>query len=1154
MRLARLAAPAFGPFTDFALELSDAGTDLHLIFGPNEAGKSSLLRAIGDLLYGIPARTADGFLHEYPDLRIAATLIGRNGNALSIQRRKGNKNTLLDAAGASLPDDALDGLLGVVDRDFFTTVFALDSDALRGGAEALLQGKGDIGEALFSASLAGTPVHQVRAALEADAAALFDGRKTKGVSIRPLLGDHEQGLKASREATVRPEEWTRALDAVAEAGAERDRLDETIRQRDTRRDWVQRCLDALPVIGALDEQEQQRAELPPLPDLSADFVDATEQALGARERARNRVADLEQATSRLQGRVENNTPDLGILDRAGEIESLHATLAVQREWRNERAALKTEQARLAEELAAGVRDLGIDGPPEAAESLRAEAEAVLSLQASAKTLEDRMTEADAQREHLEERRQELRRVDDDLAALTISDPTALRGALTRTEAAAQSADRLPELEQALAAAARDCAARHQLLPGSPSDYAAACALPVPTASLLRQCAEEDRRIAADLARAEADADAADTAGRRLAAELDRLQRRGTLPTEQDLTEARSHRDRTWDQVLAAWRHGEPVEPAADDALAETYPRTVRAADKLVDQLRADADAVARAQNLRDQQQAAAEEAARAREAQADAESARADWQGRWQAIWTPCGISPGDPEQMQEWREHWLALREAFGAWQSADAALTQSRDRIDQALSLLRPLLPDAPADDLPSLREAAMRRVSAADQASGARKQLQQRQRALRNDLEAQQSTLPALEQQEAAAHGRWRADCRALGLPEEATAETVLALMERRNALVARYDHWQAQGRSLAERERQIADYEARVQALAEALALPVGSADAREGLLWQALAEARARKTRHDQASRDLVDEQERLLAAKADLEQAERDVQDRLTRAAVVDERALAPLLDQLRREQALAVEIERRRQSLHPIARGEPLDAFIERVRGEDADGLAAERTGLDQAIEELRRERDQALRAWHDASAEKTRLERAGEDAAAHLQAAKNAAAHIRRDAGRYLRLKLAAHLLRELIERYRRESQGPLLARAGALFRRATANSFDGLGTAYADDDKPVLVGLRGDAEVHVEGMSDGTRDQLYLALRIAAIERHLDQHEPMPMVLDDLLMTFDDHRCLAILPMLGELAGKTQILLFTHHRHLLDLAREALGDDGFHRHELG
>ena len=1154
MRFARLAAPAFGPFTDFALDLSAAGADLHLVFGPNEAGKSSLLRAVSDLLYGIPARTSDGFLHDYGELRIAATLIGRDGRALKVQRRKGNKNTLLDADGNSLPEDALRGLLGVVDRDFFSTVFALDSEALRNGAESLLQGRGDLGEALFSASLAGTPVHRIRAALEAEAKTLFDGRKTKDVSLRPLVNAYKTSLDASRDARVRPEDWEQALSAVADAESDRERLDQTLSEKNARRDWVQRCLDALPAIGALAEQERLRAELPPLPDLGPGFVSETEQALATRDAARTRLAELEQSIARLQRRVAENQPELSVLARAAEIESLHEERAIQQDRRRQLDAHRAEHARLAAELTAGMRELGIEGAPAAVEQLRAGIEAVLSLKAAAQAFNDAIAETRAHQGRQVERRHELEQLEHRLQGLQVSEPSALRDALARTEAAAQFATRLAELEATLAAAARDCATKQQLLPGAPADTAAACALPLPAAARLRQFADEDARIAAELTKASEDTEAADGRARQLADDLARLQRRGTLPTEHDLAQARAQRDRLWQQVLAQWRDGAAAEPADSLRLQQDYPRSVRSADEIADRLRAEADAVARAESLREQQQSASDDADRARQARAEAERARADWLQRWQATWKACGLEPAPPQQMQEWRDHWLELRDGFKGWQSADAALRQAQAAIDEARARLCPLLPDAPADDLLALRASAARRVREADEARGARAQLETRQRELRAELDALGSALPGLEQTETLAQRVWQQRCRALGLPLDADTTTVLALLERRNALVELHDRWHAEGQALAQKRQDAADYDARVQGLAEALGRADRTVDASELALWQALAEARELKVRQDQARRDLSDEQAGLPTGQARLDRAEQQLSAQRARAAVADEQALAPLLDALKRRHALDAEIERQRQSLHITARGEALDAFIERVRSENRDALSAECDRLHLDIAELQQTRDQALRRLHEASAEKTRLQQSGLDAAAHLQDAKAKAARIGRDAARYLRLQLAVQLLRELIERYRRESQGPLLARAGELFQRATDGSFDGLGTAFASDDRPILVGLRGKAEIGVDGMSDGTRDQLYLSLRIAAIERHLEHHEPMPMILDDLLMTFDDRRCQAILPMLRELAGTTQVLLFTHHRHLLDLAQQALGTDGFHRHELG
>ena len=99
MRFRRLEIPAYGPFTDFTLDLPKGSTDFHLIYGPNEAGKSSLLRAIRSLLFGIPGQTTDNFQHDYKKLRILAELEDANGSSQVFQRRKGSKNTLLDRDG-----------------------------------------------------------------------------------------------------------------------------------------------------------------------------------------------------------------------------------------------------------------------------------------------------------------------------------------------------------------------------------------------------------------------------------------------------------------------------------------------------------------------------------------------------------------------------------------------------------------------------------------------------------------------------------------------------------------------------------------------------------------------------------------------------------------------------------------------------------------------------------------------------------------------------------------------------------------------------------------------------------------------------------------------------------------------------------------------
>ena len=89
---------------------------------------------------------------------------------------------------------------------------------------------------------------------------------------------------------------------------------------------------------------------------------------------------------------------------------------------------------------------------------------------------------------------------------------------------------------------------------------------------------------------------------------------------------------------------------------------------------------------------------------------------------------------------------------------------------------------------------------------------------------------------------------------------------------------------------------------------------------------------------------------------------------------------------------------------------------------------------------------------------------------------------------------------------------------------------------------------------GLSDGTRDQLFLALRLAGIEQHLEQREPMPLVVDDVLIHFDADRARATLECLAELSRRTQVLLFTHHAYLVELARGLKATEVVFCHELG
>ncbi len=93
MKLLKLNLKAVGPFTGVVLDLSGGEQGLHLIYGPNEAGKTSTLRALSHLLFGFPQRSADNFVHPNEQLRVGGRLRHSSGEELEIVRRRGNRRT-----------------------------------------------------------------------------------------------------------------------------------------------------------------------------------------------------------------------------------------------------------------------------------------------------------------------------------------------------------------------------------------------------------------------------------------------------------------------------------------------------------------------------------------------------------------------------------------------------------------------------------------------------------------------------------------------------------------------------------------------------------------------------------------------------------------------------------------------------------------------------------------------------------------------------------------------------------------------------------------------------------------------------------------------------------------------------------------------------
>ncbi len=269
-------------------------------------------------------------------------------------------------------------------------------------------------------------------------------------------------------------------------------------------------------------------------------------------------------------------------------------------------------------------------------------------------------------------------------------------------------------------------------------------------------------------------------------------------------------------------------------------------------------------------------------------------------------------------------------------------------------------------------------------------------------------------------------------------------------------------------------------------------------------------------------------------------------AGVTNPGELPDAIERFRRRSEAVKHVHDLETALAQQAREMPIQQFEE--------AALAQSEGIEQAIILLEekftladKELKQADIAASQADVQLKEWQQASEAAAEARQDAALWARRLQDHVAEYATLHLARVVLDRAVERYRARNQDTMLARAGAFFRQLTDGDFATL-EIQNEDGKPALKALRSDhtrldASVSVDGLSDGTRDQLFLALRLAGIEQHLAEREPMPLIIDDVLINFDDRRAGATLRCIAELSKQTQVLLFTHHQHIVDLARTSV-----------
>jgi uncharacterized protein YhaN len=1093
---------------------------LTLIYGPNEAGKSTTLRAVTALLYGMGragARRGSDDAHEFErtELLLRGTVYLDGGECLRIERRRAG---LFDERARELEPARWGALLAGIDAATYKVTFGLDGASLREGGAALLAGKGALATSLFAAATGAAHVHRVLAELAREADGLFAPR----ARTRPLneaIRRVTDARKRVRAMETLPEAWLVQHAGVDAARLEAERVGAELRKLERDRAALELLVRAHEPARELAAARAERARLGDVPRGAS----STREERLALER---RVATSRARSSELEGELARRSAELATVSMPPSTELFAARLD---EWLDqwlEEAARAEGEARLRPALRAELAALDARVASRAPSVAPTEAEL-----ARAKELVTRVLVASARVESAEQSLTELGR---ELEALGPAPDRELLLLLERALDEARDRSRSGEAAR-LAVVVTTLEREESEALGPARDAVLRLLAHGAEASLVvaRATAAEQARAAVERgARALSSLEEALGARRN---ERARAWLEEGLVTREALAAARDERDRALTTLVER----------PDATSAAQVRALVRASDEAADARFERASSTLEAERLVTEV-ASLEDAQRA--ATSSLEALRREAHEASRALELALGVpnedaageaSPITPEHARELADRAARVRRARERRFGAQLELARATAHVDEAHATLTRALESLGehATEPGSLEAHAQRALEGARARASLAASLEARRTAL-------EAALAALVEERRVAEAELVELAASLGVPERAA--NVLAALEERVRLAndeKRRDELASRLTTLDDRERRLAESLASLSSRAPAelgarLAGREPGDVARELQRHRRELEARAALARERGAT-------VARLTAELEREDAERARAGRALEALLAREGAssVEELTARERRvEEALAQEARELAadRGLRAAVGGEPGPGVEQAAAELDVEAARAKLVELDEAREELELARERAMqqRARLEEGLRQTEAKEGAAGAALEVEVAAGAARALAR---RYLRTRIAAGVLSSTIEAHRSAFEGPIVSRAGDRFAALTCGSFDGLAIRY--DGALELCARRGEARLGVDALSEGTRDQLFLALRLATLEDFAARGGRLPVLCDDLLAHFDDERARAALVALSALAAHTQVIVLTHHARVVELARAAL-----------
>jgi len=1174
MRILELNLMAFGPFEDLSIDLSRGNHGLHIIYGPNEAGKSSALRALQQVFYGIPVRSEDNFRFSHNKLRIGATICNNDGNILEFIRRKGKSKTLrAPDDNTVLEDTILTPFLNGVDADLFSTMFGIDhSDLVKGGKE-IISGGGNLGQLIFAAGSGITNLRDIHAEFQNNADTLF-----KPAGKLPLINDIIRRIKENRklirDSQLASGVWEKHDQALQAALESKKEIEVQLAAARSEKNHMERIKNSLPIISQRNELLESLKPYISAILLPENFSKQRREHLSDFKIAENDQAHTTERIKQLEKERNRLKVSPLILQYADTIESLYRDLGGFGKAAKDRLQLHTRREMLHTEAKQILQTLREDLTIDDSDQVRLNKQQTMLIQEMGSRYERIIALIETNTNDIPSLTSEIHNINTRLSEMQNPRSTdelhhAIEQAVEYAPLEKQHLEELAEIELAESLLENELASQ-TYWNGSIRELER---LKIPSLETVDVFENEFETANHFIQSKKNEIQQHGTDLTETIRKKEELNLNFTVPTESDLIQARKNRDSGWriiaseiDQETATEKNKNINEflqkyPQAEN-LRMAYEHSVVYADEISDRLRREADRVSTLAKLLSDKKDLEKKLTDQKKSLATQVNACEQLSERWNQQWSSAAISPASPKEMRAWivkkndiTARFMEIRRRKSKSEILKAGIDDLMQKMSQSFtSLAGP--PAAPYETLMDLVKRGKRIIKKEND-------LTEKRKTLENDKFQKQLLLAELkskteinEKELARWKQGWKQAVSPLGLDENALPAHAGSLIDEFKVFFDKLKEAGVIQKRISGIDRDAAAFQSRAFELIRIVAndlsgLPVEqavmnliaclkqsqTADSKKQTLEKQIDQANIHK---NEAAKKITDTQ---IFLNAMCEEA---------RCENYLELSNAERRSDIRRE--LESELNVLDSQLLKLSAGASIENFITESLAIEADSIDSRIDTLSENINILTNQKstlDQAI------GSERTELSKMNGSARAAVLAEETQTllGSLEENVETYIRYKLAAAVLNQSIEKFRDKNQSPVLKKASAFFSKITGGSFEGIRAEFDDTGNPVIVGIRNGVNeiVHVSGMSEGTADQLYLSLRLAGLKTFLEKNDPIPFIVDDILIKFDNTRAIATLNALADLSDNTQIIFFTHNQHLVDLAKKNVDTTRLITHSL-